>query len=755
MDGAWHTIPETEVLGSAEELSLPRARSLAIAIQRHPDYTLLQCVRACVDGEVVTETLIVEVECHGVPHYNVHGIEFRERLALRVFRDTGKLVEARPLRATFPLLMHQHHVGPGKAPNLCLYYEPVRAVLRSWTPQRFLQRIQVWLEKSAKGTLHPADQPVEQLFFTSTDELVLPWNFEALSAEPECTFIVSKTPTRPDDGDTYFLRTVPSGQSGGSNNIGLLQVTLPPVVHGRPEVDHPTLGMLADALRPRGVDLLATLKDSLRSRLDDGCKRAASDSGFSILLLNIPVTRDAGGIVERTVRRAYLIGLSALELAVATGTFFELDGKYYKEQAAGFLAAGEKNEWRAQSIAALEVVRGLDQPLARLYSGIDSAGPDGALVGAGALGSILLDFWTRGGWGQWSVIDNDHLKPHNLVRHAADARFLGWSKAEAAKHRHDEVMQGAGQITAIHADACELDQEGVAPALSSAALIVDASTTLDYPRLASTRDDFGRHASTFVTPSGRDSVLLVEDAARTIRLRTLEAQYYRAVIRSEWGESHLDGNLGRLWSGGGCRDISLVMPHSRIVGHAATLAEQIRIQSQQAEAAIIVWERDGDTGAVGVHQVPVQKERRMSLDDFELFIDEGVIANMMAARAEQLPNETGGTLLGYFDFNRKSVVVVDALRAPPDSVSSPVAFTRGSTGVREAVTEAGRRTAEVVGYIGEWHSHPTGCAANPSQDDMMQLVELALGMSEEGSPVLTMIVGDGGDVQAMIGEVRQ
>jgi integrative and conjugative element protein (TIGR02256 family) len=248
---------------------------------------------------------------------------------------------------------------------------------------------------------------------------------------------------------------------------------------------------------------------------------------------------------------------------------------------------------------------------------------------------------------------------------------------------------------------------------------------------------------------------LVKDAARTVRLRTLEAQYYRAVIRSAWGESHLDGNLGRLWSGGGCRDISLVMPHSRIVGHAATLAEQIRIQCHQPEAGITVWERDGNTGVVGAHHVPVQKERRMALDDFELFVDEGVIADMMAARAEQLPNETGGILLGYFDFNRKSVVVVDALRAPPDSVSSPVAFTRGTAGVREAVAEAGRRTAEVVGYIGEWHSHPTGCAANPSQDDMIQLVALALGMSEEGSPVVTMIVGDGGDVQALIGEVRQ
>ena len=41
----------------------------------------------------------------------------------------------------------------------------------------------------------------------------------------------------------------------------------------------------------------------------------------------------------------------------------------------------------------------------------------GVLVGAGALGGAMLDLWTRSGWGEWTVIDEDHIKPHNLVRH--------------------------------------------------------------------------------------------------------------------------------------------------------------------------------------------------------------------------------------------------------------------------------------------------------------------------------------------------
>ena len=41
---------------------------------------------------------------------------------------------------------------------------------------------------------------------------------------------------------------------------------------------------------------------------------------------------------------------------------------------------------------------------------------------------------------------------------------------------------------------------------------------------------------------------------------------------------------------------------------------------------------------------------------------------------------------------------------------------RGIDGLADAVKEASRRTAGVVGYLGEWHSHPRGHSAKPSRD---------------------------------------
>jgi hypothetical protein len=71
----------------------------------------------------------------------------------------------------------------------------------------------------------------------------------------------------------------------------------------------------------------------------------------------------------------------------------------------------------------------------------------------------------------------------------------------------------------------------------------------------------------------------------------------------------------------------------------------------------------------------------------------------------------------------------------------------------KAVSEASRRTAGIVNYIGEWHSHPPGHSASPSKDDLIQLVHLALGMADDGLPGVQLIVGED-DLQVLQGMVK-
>lgn len=753
MANAFHHLVNLTTVAGAGEFSIARARALVEAVGAHRDFSIVQLLRLLNTAEGALEVIVIDVECDGVPPKNPAGIEYCERLALCVPEDPKALVEVLALRTSFPVLIHQNNgtrVGPA---SLCLYFEPATTVSRAWTPQRFLRRIQWWLEQSARGELHPADQPVEHLFFASKYELVLPWNIDQLRRDGACHLIVARGPERPNAGLTCFLRPIPKGHKSDTGTAAHIELNLPPIIQGFVERDPTTLGELSDLLATKGVDLLAPLKAALSDGIGDVGVPVETPETFVVITLTIPIRRAANEAPDRTVYRAFLIQTGAHKLGLSTGALFICEKRYYRDLVGAALGAEPATAWRDEQVFPMEVLQANDDAAFRKQSSVDDEGPTASLVGAGSLGSALLNLWGRSGWGRWTVIDKDHVKPHNLVRHVAFSQHIGEFKTDVVAELHAGAVDGATTITPIAGDACDLANASVKEALIDSQLVVDASAALDYPRLASCTDGLPRHMSVFVTPNGNGAVMMAEDASRSMRLRTLEAQYYRAVIREAWGEHHLDGNLSAFWSGASCRDISVALPYSRITVHASTLAEQIMAFARSGHAAIRVWQRSPDNGSVEVHDVPACSERRLEFDGLTVYIDAGLEAHLMALRATSLPNETGGLLLGYHDFNVNAIVVVDVLPSPPDSNATPGSFERGVSGLPELVKAASSRTAGIVGYIGEWHSHPRGYSARPSRDDIVQLAEITMGMHEDGLPALQLIVGEA-DIQLSQGAVR-
>jgi integrative and conjugative element protein (TIGR02256 family) len=198
----------------------------------------------------------------------------------------------------------------------------------------------------------------------------------------------------------------------------------------------------------------------------------------------------------------------------------------------------------------------------------------------------------------------------------------------------------------------------------------------------------------------------------------------------------------------------MVLPYSRVVSHAALLAEQIQLASTSVDAAIRAWSRDPDSGTVTTHVVPAATEREVAFDDISVFLDAGLEAKLREYRAQGLPAETGGILIGYIDLNIRALMIVDALPPPPDSKASTTFFERGTDGLVHQVTEASRRTSGVVGYVGEWHTHPGGHSSQPSGQDLRQLVYLALGMADDGLPAVSVIVGET-DIRVLQGVVAE
>lgn len=733
-------------LDERAQLEIPRAQKLRDAVDANSDFHL---VHLCQSPGKTEEVLIVDVKCGEVPTRNRAGILFPERLAICVLANEVVLPEVYALRKDFPVLMHQNQTAPGNPISLCLYFESDIAVRRTWTPQNFLRRIQWWLEKTARDELHPATLPVEGLFFNSKFELVLPWNFDELHKTPNVKFAAFPEFERPDGGFTTRLHALPPNAHSKPGSVSPIHISSGPVVHGRVEGDPSNLGQLAAMIARRGGDILPSLCASIRERVPNAGVEIGNDDAFTIILLHVPLLRDAGGDVEAITRRAFFIEKGPLAIGAALDALLQHEGRYFTS--AGILEDRENVAWKDITLAPMVVLRENSAQVARLQSGLVSPGPASVLIGAGSLGSAMLNIWSRSGWGQWTVIDSDHIKPHNLSRHVAYSHQIGFPKANIVAGLHTEATCGATLMTPIVADALTFAVDPVKSALENAALVIDASTTLEYPRAISQQNLPTRHVSVFVTPSGNDCVLLAEDKDRTSRLRTLEAQYYRAIIQNEWGQEHLLAT-DKFWSGTGCRDISVVMPYSKILAHASTLAEQIQLLSEMENALVRIWHRNPATGETRLLEVTLFSEEHLAIDDINVYLDAGLISQLKEWRHHNLPNETGGVLLGYFDFNINAAIIVSALPAPPDSKADPHSFERGVQGLKEAVDFAAKRTAGVVGYLGEWHSHPKEHSADPSRDDFIQLIHLTLGMADDGLPALQLIVGEN-ELQVITGQI--
>lgn len=762
MTTEYYTMGEQLQLDPAR-LQFEESRRLFAACQQHSAFDVVELrriERGFGDTKDIIDGIVVEC-CDGtVPSRNVAGIKNRERLLLLHGPGLIGPHEVNALRRDFPATLHQNSVREGDPPSLCIHAEPWSAVERTWTPAKHLERILWWLRETALGKLHLADQPVERMHFVSPFQLVLPADFVGRAGRDAEVLHVEGANSRP-DGKVLrgYWRPKGSAKSKADAGIDSLMVAVPTVISTGIERYPATLGALHDQLARKGSSLLPWLVDSVKRALPPagGIEIPKEDTGHTLLLLQIPMARSPGAEPERTDTDCYFVHASLVRLGLACGAYFDgKDSRAYANNGLGSVVVpvDKDDAWRELKIEPIDARVALTPKDARQAAGVPDDGAEfqGILAGVGALGSCMAELWWREGWGNWTFIDDDVLLPHNLVRHAGEDRHIGRSKVDVVTNLAELTWSTTVKPKGIAAKVTD-DTPEVRDAFASAALLVDATTTLEAPRDLAVKDDSPRMASVFLTPSGLGSVLLLEDADRDVRLTTLEAQYYRAILKADWGEQHLTGHFGAFWVGAGCRDVSGVLSPEVVHLHGSTLAKQVRQLAARKQAELRVWTLDDETGSLTANIIPVEEPIERTCGDWRVLWDKGVEQRLRAIRAECLPSETGGIILGYRDHRLKTIHIVDVLGAPGDSKANPASFIRGTVGLAEALDHAASRTANIVGYIGEWHSHPKYSSAAPSGADVELLAYLARTLAMDGIPALMVIVGES-EVSVAVGEGR-
>jgi hypothetical protein len=643
-------------------------------------------------------------------------------------------------RDDFPDTPHQNWVPQGFPASLCIDDRPWPEAKLSYTPADFIWRVGLWLSKAARGELHDPAQPLDPIFLQGGDTLLLPAAALADAAEPVELCGQYRT-----DNPGYIIAKPYEQAPSGTLGFVVVSFQLPPQAMPRMRYAPTTLGDLNAELARSGIDLFADLKRRLRgwTGFDSNNRRRLGER--LAIVVQFPIT--SGNRTANDVR-AFLTAQTAGEIGVALGVLLKnVDGKAYSPM----LMQGEST---AESIKIYHAQVHLlfNREMAATISGHSGADRRRAvLVGAGSLGSQLALDLVREGVFRWSVVDGDTLLPHNLGRHALFLNQLAAPKAFALVQEMGELL--GEQFDGFRCDVLDPPQsasEGLAAAFHNADLIIDASASVAVSRhLSDMPDASARRLSVFFNPSGTSAVLLAEDRQRAITLRDLEAQYHRLVLT----EPALEGHLNEIGEGvrysGSCRALTNRIPATRAALLSALIARGILDSTQQDSAEMRIWTCTDDGGVTAITRKG-QEVFRVTVGDWDVRYDQGLLDQLAERRKAKLPNETGGVLLGIADMSRKSIHIAHGLPQPDDSKGSVTAFERGIAGLADTIEKAAKATMHQLRYVGEWHSHPKYSSATPSSKDILQLVWLGSELTKDGLPGLMLIAGDYGDFRLAV-----
>ncbi len=710
------------------ELLLPRAIELArfVEDERTAYFSLVECRR---NGN--NEVLVVEVEPE-VPQKPANDIRRLEKIFVEFDHEDRRQPRVTAARRSFPRVIHTN-VGLKDWPvDLCLFDRPFDEQKINWTAAKFAAQLHHWLSRTARGDLHDPEQPLEQLFIGTSDRLILPSScFEPVDRNDEKVLEVHRIGGH-EEAMILLAQQVPHVKDRNAQPaFALLVFEVESRIHSRMEFQPRTLAELDHYASHGGTKFIERLSDKLRSLQDKG----TIDLKLPLMLVIwFPLSRDTKSKPESIDVWAFGTGQSALEVGASIGLW----GGSTDTRGGVLLSRDTTKTGEDVELVMLKPSSILTQNDGAKCNGSQPCNRKYVSVGAGALGSQVLELLVRGGHGTWTLIDNDILMPHNVARHVLTGWSLGQPKSEALSYHLNSIYEDE-PTRAIVANVILDQTEELTEAFSEADVIVDLSASVAASRrLAVDVVSNTRRVASFLSPSGTDSVFLAEPLDRSYRLDLLEMDYYRSLILDPDLADHLQSSGEKYRYANSCRDVSVQLPHDSVVLHSVLASKQIKLLGPLAVAKIF---RSDDDLLASCINVNLGGFHRLTVTDWTIFISDPVLRALSAERLRLLPKETGGVILGTFDVSRRILYVVHDLPAPDDSQRQPTTFMRGQNGLAEKVAEIGELTKGQIGYVGEWHSHP-GQSTRPSTKDHKLFEWLKELRHNDGVPAVMAIVGE-------------
>lgn len=666
---------------------------------------------------------------------------------------------------------------------LCLYISPTT----EWQPADgmfgLLERLLLWIERAANGTLDPTGEPLHPpaVYTTTTaGSIVIRADTPTTAGRAWSGFAVLRqvSETRVDlvgwlgasevlnllhNAATDVLTAYTSLQHNGAPLfLGLATLLPAPTAFEFPTKAH----LLVEALATQGVSkvtliahlaVLAHLNQRIAAELSTEHRTANA----LYVLVGTPMRGIAGGS-----RQHHLAAWKFAELGQDIAYYLDnLFSNTPDLAAIGVQASALLSEW-------LELA---DLSWARVYEDRpevtvrrDAASPMHMLhgqrvllLGCGAIGGHIAEHLVRAGVAHLTLVDRANVSPGVLVRQPYDDADIDQPKAQAlAQHlqriRPDvqlQVLVADALITVLQSDAELRDIDMIIDAAANPAVTI----ALEHRRRRS-RDAVPTILTFVLGHTARRGIVTIApptfsgagvDLMRKVKLETLSDpglqtfadDFFPDPPRSEYFQPEP-----------GCSEATFVGSDAEVAGLTATmLVRALRActaaRFPSSGSAVLV--------DLGIDELAptVNRQLQWSADHvtvdvasgFEVRISEAVLSEIRAecrlmARRRGQTVETGGILLGEIDDACGVVWASMASGPPPDSRASALAFVCGIEGVAEIIAHHDRASRGSLRFLGMWHSHPSG-QAMPSTTDDEGMRELVVPMSQSPRRALLLIVG--------------
>ena len=338
------------------------------------------------------------------------------------------------------------------------------------------------------------------------------------------------------------------------------------------------------------------------------------------------------------------------------------------------------------------------------------------ILGCGAVGSKVAFHLYRSGISFLSLVDNDFLLPHNMVRHALSSYKPGsfvLHKASALRINMEDMFYGMPSCAKSY---CEEALSHLSkPQEEQYDIIIDAT--------ASASVMYGLDAISFPDNTRIIRVALSEGGDVGVTYLAIDskqplADFYMEILRASlsndevyrWLSSERKNSTENIRVGEGCHSNTMRISDDSISAHAALMSSAIRhiYEGKQRNSIMLSFAHRAFPGSMQTCSLPVRPYKQFLCTNdasWIVRIPEDLLEEIRLKAKIAGQKENGGYLFGHID-HKRHIIYPLIHYMPRDSKGTKSGFHLGTSGLKDYKKKIDQRSIGQMEYIGDWHSHP-------------------------------------------------